>query len=78
MTKHTTYTRSECARLLLDIFKRLPLSERALLKRLHKYPFELRNDTGHSCLYRVIVNGFEIGAIKYYKGRKLAMWELIR
>lgn len=75
--KPTTYTTSERTRFILDVFERLPLTERTLLKRLHKYSFELRNDTGDGCLYRVIADGIEMGAIKYYRGRKLAIWEKV-
>ena len=72
-----TYTKSERTQFLLDVFERLPLTERTLLKRLHKYSFELLNDTGDGCLYRVVADGVEMGAIKYYRGRKLAIWEKV-
>lgn len=58
---------------LTEIFEILPLTERTLLKRIEKnaYDFALHNDTPHPCLYRVEVDGQEIGAIQYYNGRKL-------
>jgi hypothetical protein len=73
--KAASYTRSERTKFILDVFEKLPLTERTLLKRLNKYSFELLNDTGDGCLYRVIADGVEMGAIKYYKGRKFCIWE---
>jgi hypothetical protein len=49
----------------------LPMSERTLLKHFREYPFELRNDLGEACTYRVIHGGKELGIVVYYKGRKL-------
>jgi hypothetical protein len=58
---------------LTEIYDLLPLTERVMLKRLRsrQYPFKLRNDTGRVNVYRVIVDGWDLGIIHYHAGRKL-------
>jgi hypothetical protein len=65
---------------LIEVYEQLPLTERTLLKRIRRneYPFQLLNDYGQPCEYRVVENGVELGMVKYYGGRKLACYELTK
>ena len=58
-----------------EIFDQLPLSERTFMKHLkqEKYSFQAINPY-HPCEWFIIVNGKEIGMVKYYRGRKLAAY----
>ena len=58
------------------LFDTMPKSERTLQK--HGYQWngaKLVNDTGKPCFYRAVINGNEIGAIVYYRGRLLTAYE---
>lgn len=71
-----TYSQTEKQFLLSTLFEQLPLTERTLLKHRSQYGALITNDTGEPCLYRVIVEGVEIGAVRYYKGRRLCAYEI--
>lgn len=63
---------------LLEAFDVLPKSESTLLKWSSngKLSFQVLNDTEYGpCMYRIVVSGEELGAVKYYGGRKLACYE---
>lgn len=72
-----------------EVFECLPVSERTLLKRFKwigdgngqspDHAFTLRNDIpGQPCEYRVLISGNEIGMVKYYRGRRLSCYELVK
>lgn len=67
------YSQGEKEHLLMTVFECLPLTERIALKKAKRgdFAFEFLNDTGDPCLYRIIVKGQEVGAVRYYRGRKL-------
>lgn len=53
-----------------------PLSEQTIIKHKYEYNgFKYLNDIGHPCEYRVVdKDGIEIEMVKYYKGRRLAVY----
>ena len=56
------------------IYAALPLTERALLKRLAAYPFRLANDQGAPCdWYLYDKNDKPVAVILYRGGRKLCV-----
>ena len=62
-----------------NYFELAPTSEQTLKK--HKYFYmgaKFINDIGHPCEYRVVVNNVDIGVIKYYRGRKLVCFRIIK
>lgn len=57
-----------------DIYDVLPMTERTLLSRMmcgYSPALRLKNDTGDSCTYRVVVGDRELGVVVYAGGRKL-------
>ena len=64
---------------LSEVFETLPKSEKTLAKRGYRhFQWLLLNDTAYGpCFYRVVgVGKVSIGAVKYYKQRLLACYEL--
>lgn len=61
----------------LELFEQLPLSERTLLRRMRdgRLPVQLDN-SDQPCEYTFTLNG-QRGMVKYYRGRKLACYELV-
>lgn len=63
----------------IDYFELSPLSEQTIIKHKFNYKgFSYHNDFGYPCDYRVLKDGKELGRIKYYKGRKLCNYKLVK
>lgn len=73
-------TTDEAGRKLGAIYDKLPWTDRTLQKRIqaNEYDFQLLNDTGSACEYRVITEGRDIGLIIYSGGRKLCCHTLVQ
>jgi len=65
---------------LMQVFESLPLADKTVVK--HKFThqgYKLVNDLGYPSVYRVVgTDGIELGAVKYYKGRKLCAYEKVK
>ena len=64
---------------ILEAFEKLPLSERTIIR--HRFDWgklRLMNNRSHPCEYTIFDRdeNKEIGMVKYYKGRKLACYQL--
>ena len=61
-------------------FELVPKSEKTIVR--HKFVFggwTFLNDLGEPCLYRIVATNDHsvcLGAIKYYRGRKLSCYEM--
>ena len=67
---------------LLEVFEAAPKSERTLAKRKYIGLGGVRflNDTDRGpCLYRIVTpDNVDLGAIKYYGGRLLTVYEIVK